>query len=105
MKNVEKIKILRASEGSDRTVDYYNVLGNMGDLKYNYADYMTTGPVEADVELKRLPHANYDLCCALMTMMLREDYFDNGKFLERCKSGQVELVLQRMKNLLAQQYV
>jgi hypothetical protein len=103
MKNVEKIKVLRAVEGSEKTIDYYNVLGNMGDLKYNYSDYMITGPVVADEELKRLPHANYDLCCALMTMLLREDYFDNGQFVKRCRDGQVSLVIKKMTELLSQQ--
>jgi len=103
MKNVEKIKVLYTVMGSEKTVDYYNCLGNMGDLKYNYADYMITGPVVCDEELKRLPHANYDLCCALITMLLREDYFDNGKFITRCRAGQVEPVIRKMTELLSEQ--
>lgn len=103
MKNVDKIKVLHAIEDSEKIVDYYNVLGNMGDLKYNYADYMVTGPVIADEELKRLQHANYDLCCAIMTMLLREDYFDNGKFIRRCRSGEVRTVIHKMTELLSKQ--
>lgn len=47
-------------------------------LKTNYHDYMTTAPFNCDRELGRLPDADYDLTYALMTMLLREDYFCNG---------------------------
>jgi hypothetical protein len=103
MKNADKIRELCAVKGSEKPVDYYNVLGSMGDLKYNYADYMITGPVEAEVELERLPNASYDLCCALMTMMLREDHFDRGRFQLRCRKGQVDSVLKKMTEILSQQ--
>lgn len=37
---------------------------------------------------------------ALLTMLLREDYFCNGAFDQRVESGQVERIVQRMIKLL-----
>jgi hypothetical protein len=69
---------------------FYSTLENIGDMKYyQYHDYMTTAPINVEEELKRLPTADYDLCCALITMLLREDHFCNGSFDERYKNGQV----------------
>ena len=36
---------------------------------------MTTEPINCNEELKRLESADYDLCSALLTMLLREDHF------------------------------
>lgn len=76
--------------GNDRT----------GGLKTNYAEFMTTMPVRCDEELKRLPAADYDLCCALLTMFLREDYFMYNKFNERFERGDVGRITDRMLALL-----
>ena len=51
-------------------------------------------------ELKRLECDDYDLCSALLTMLLREDHFCNGTFAQRVESGQVERIVQRMIKLL-----
>ena len=71
-------------------------------MKYNYGDYMITEPIDCQEELKRLPEADYDLCCALLTMLLREDHFCNGSFERRYKAGEVKLILDRMLALLAE---
>ena len=63
-------------------------------------DYMTTAPINCDEELKRLPEADYELCTALLTMLLREDYFSNGSFMKRYEAGQVKMILDRMLELL-----
>ena len=78
----------------------YEVLEETGDLKTNYWDYMTTEPINCNEELKRLESADYDLCSALLTMLLREDHFCNGAFDQRVESGQVERIVQRMIKLL-----
>ena len=80
----EKIKLLQSINGSEifRVGLFYDVLEKCGDIKNNYVDYMWTHPVDCDIELQRLPTANYDLCCALLTMLLREDYWNNGSFEE-----------------------
>ena len=79
---------------------FYEVLEQCGDLKANYHDYMTTAPINCDEELLRLPTASYDLCCALLTMLLREDHFCNGKFERRQRAGHVKPVVERIIKLL-----
>ena len=51
------------------------MLEEPGDLKTNYWDYMTTESINCNEELKRLECADYDLCSALLKMLLREDHF------------------------------
>lgn len=79
---------------------YYEILEDINAIKYNYYDYMATEPINADEELKRLPSAGYDLCCALITMLLREDHFSNGAFGERFENGEVIPIVERMIALL-----
>ena len=102
MKNSEKCKILQVLKSADSysISSYYEALENIGDMKYNYGDYMITEPIDCQEELKRLPEADYDLCCALLTMLLREDHFCNGSFERRFKAGEVQPVLDRMIALL-----
>lgn len=73
----------------------------IGDLKTNYGDYMITEPIDCNEELKRVPGADYELCTALLTMLLREDHFSNGSFERRFADGQVLPVLVRMKDVLS----
>lgn len=75
MTNEEKIKKFRQLLSNINVTDSYEVLEETGDLKTNYWDYMTTEPINCNEELKRLEHADYDLCSALLTMLLREDHF------------------------------
>ena len=79
---------------------YYETLEDINAIKYHYYDYMVTEPINADEELKRLPSANYDLCCALITMLLREDHFSNGSFGERFENGDVTPIVEKMIDLL-----
>lgn len=79
---------------------YADLLKTMGDLKNNYGDYMITEPIDCNEELKRVPGADYELCTALLTMLLREDHFFNGSFERRFSEGQVIPVLVRMKDVL-----
>lgn len=99
MTNDEKIKILNSLKGK-RVTAYYDALEEIGDLKKDYVDYMETHPVDADYELKKVPDADYYMLCALLTMLLREDYFTNGKFERRQRNGQVEGIINRMTDLL-----
>jgi hypothetical protein len=80
----------------------YNILEKCDALKTNYADYMLTSPIDCDRELLRLSTANYDLCCALFTMILREDHFCNGSFEKRQRCGQVKSIIVRILKLLSQ---
>ena len=101
MTKAEKILAIQYAIDHPNTEEqYYDLLERMGDLKKNYWDYMLTEPINCDIELKRLPMADYDLCAALLTMLLREDHFSNGALRERYEVGQVDAILRRMSNLL-----
>lgn len=81
---------------------FYNVLDRCGALKTNYHEYMTTAPINCDEELLRVPIADYELCCALLIMLLREDHFSNGSFDRRQRCGQVKPIIERIIFLLTQ---
>ncbi len=82
---------------------FYDTLDKCNALRDNYFDYMTTEPIDCDTELLRLNTANYDLCCALITMLLREDHFSNGSFERRQRKGEVVPVIRRMIMLLSEE--
>lgn len=95
MTNEEKIKKIQyAMDHPDNVTIYYKLLEDMGDMKYNYQDYMITN--SCDKELERLPEADYELSTALLTMLLREDHFCDHAFERRYETGQVDAVLERM---------
>lgn len=102
MTNAEKKQLLQQLDANRifRETDYYEALEKLGDLKTNYHDYMVTEPINCDEELKRLPDADYELCTALLTMLLREDHFSNGSFGRRCEAGQVQPIIDRMVAIL-----
>lgn len=101
MNNQEKIKaIQKVIDNPGNEEVYYKLLEDIGDLKRNYGDYMTTSPISCDEELKRLPTADYELCTALLTMLLREDHFCEGSFIKRYETGQVDMILKRIIELL-----
>lgn len=47
-------------------------------------------------ELQRVKNADYELCTALLTAILREDHFSNGSFERRQRAGQIDEILKRM---------
>ena len=101
MTNAEKIKAIQNLPEHPILEDrYYTLLEKLGDLKTNYYDYMSTSPIDVDKELERLPDADYELCTAILTMLLREDRFCEGAFQRRHKAGQVDAVLRRMLETL-----
>ena len=79
---------------------FYDALDKCNALITNYYDYMTTAPIDCDAELRRVPDADYNLCCALLTMLLREDHFANGSFVRRQRNGQVKPIIERILKLL-----
>lgn len=104
MTNKEKIQLVKAKPPVPCClVDYYqDVLERVGSIKHYYGDYMITEPINCDEELKRVPTANYDLCCALLTMLFREDHFAQyGCFDQRYENGDVQTIIDRMVDLLA----
>ena len=81
---------------------FYEVLEQCDALITNYHEYMTTTPINCDEELLRVPTADYELCCALLVMLLREDHFSNGSFDMRQRRGQIKPIIERIIFLLAQ---
>ena len=99
MTNDAKIKKIQAliDSKTPRLEHYYKLFEEMGDIEYKYTEYVESN---VDKEIRRLPNADYHMCCCLMTLIFREDYFMNGKFKERYDSGMVTDVLKRMILLL-----
>lgn len=66
-------------------------------LKRNYHDYMITEPIDFQKELKRVPEADYDVCCALLTMIVQENR--DGLFESYVYNSDVIRILNRMIKL------
>lgn len=77
---------------------FYKVLQEMDDLKKDYNKYFIGMDVDKALELTAT--ADYELCCALLTLTLREDYWNEGSFDERYKAGQIMNIINRMIELL-----
>ena len=92
--------LLPSKESSQAYVHIDEALEKMGDIKYNYQDYLIYG-LNCDKELTRIPTANYELCTAILTTLLREERFCFGSFEPRVWNGDVKLVLERMLEVLA----
>ncbi len=103
MENKEKRQLLQNLIDADTlsVTSYYETLENTGDMKYNYGDYLFTEPIDCNMELARLKDADYELCCVLLTMLLREDHFSNGSFENRYHAGQVKPIVEKMITLLS----
>ena len=82
---------------------YYSQLENLDMILYDYGSYMVTEPLNVDEELRRAFDADFDLCRALLTLLFREDYFDNGSFDERVKRGDVKIIVERMRDLIREE--
>ena len=103
MQTADKItKIQEAIKNPGNEEMYYKLLEDLGDLKKNYSDYMTTDTINIDEELDRVPEADYELCTALLTALLREDHFNNGSFQRRQRAGEVNMILERMLAVLSE---
>ena len=99
MTNKEIIQLLSSKVPAPfGSSEYYSdLLEKIGGLKRNYYDYMITEPIQVDEELKRVETADFDLCCALLTMLIREDHFNgHGCFERRCENGDVQKIIDRM---------
>lgn len=97
MTNKEKIEAIQAVRGNCYNEEvYYKLLRDVDDEKVNYRDYMTSDFINCDMELERLEQADYGLCTALLTMLLREDHFCNGSLCKRYETGQLDAVLCKM---------
>ena len=104
MNNREKIKIYKELLENPRRLykdeQYQDVLFKTGDDVHNYSDYMITSPINVEEELKRIDNADYELCCALMTLLIREEYWRSGTFDKRFDEGKPQAILERIIKLL-----
>ncbi|HRR78257.1 MAG TPA: DUF4268 domain-containing protein [Ruminococcus sp.] len=99
MTTSEKIRKIQAvlDSKTPRLEHYCKLFDEMEDNVYNYTEFVESN---VDKEIKRLPNADYHMCCCLMTLIFREDYVMNGKFRKRYESGMVTSILERMIMLL-----
>lgn len=74
---------------------YYELLGKIWHTPKSYLDYATSNPPDVTKELKRVDNADFDLACALLMMILREDHFCDS-FEERHNNGDVKKVVDRI---------
>lgn len=102
MNNKDKLILFKKlNQNNDiNEIAFYDVLEKT-DSMFNYIKYMTTKPIDCDAELLRVTDADYELCCALLLMLLREDHFNNGSFERRLRAGQVKPVVDRIIMLLS----
>lgn len=97
MTNEEKIRKLQFLKDHPQEITmYFQVLDEMGDLKYRYGKYLSTNPFDMDQEMERIDTADYELCTGLFAALLREDHYQEGCFKKRLESGQVDKILNRM---------
>ncbi|MGL4953101.1 MAG: hypothetical protein ACRC5Q_04790 [Culicoidibacterales bacterium] len=81
-------------------VEWYKMLKSIRAFKTDYLHYMTTDPIDADKELARASTADYDLCAALLMMLLREEQYTAGAFQDRRDSGEITTIIERMISFL-----
>lgn len=96
--DINKINIYICSE-TINDIELRDFLMSNGMMIRNYDEYFKT-PFDVDSELKKLDSFDFETCCALITMIFREDHFNNGSFDRRCKCGDVQEVLARISELL-----
>ena len=68
-------------------------------LKNNYHDYMITEPIDFRKELNHVPEADYDICCALLTMIVQEKENQDELFESYVYNSDVIRILNRMIKL------
>lgn len=84
--------------------ELFSFLETNGMVVYNYSDYLSSNPIDVDYELEQLDSTDIETCCALLTMLFREDHFREGSFMERWRKGEVQIVLQRLMTLIKSKF-
>ena len=79
---------------------YERLLAATGDWKSNYTDYLITEPIDLVEELKRVPEADYELCTALLTMLVKEEIPENASD-KTFVDHKGFLILERMNEILS----
>jgi len=94
-----KEKIIQVREKPGNEIIYYTLLKELGYESMHYWEYMHNDentPINIDIEFRYLYSADFEFACALLTAILREDYFSNGALRRRQEMGQVTELLSRM---------
>ena len=80
MRKSEKLKKIQLLLNQKNLYEdqYERLLAATGDWKSNYTDYLITEPIDLVEELKRVPEADYELCTALLTMLVKEEIPENA---------------------------
>lgn len=92
------IKLLAVSS-VDFELDFLKSLHQSGLMDSQYYDHMTTRPICIDEEMQQLANADYSFIRALLTAIVREDYYENGSLTKRIKNGDLAKVLKKLKKL------
>ncbi|MGL5382769.1 MAG: DUF6508 domain-containing protein [Culicoidibacterales bacterium] len=100
MTNDQKKVLLAEALVLETPAEWYKMLKAIRAFKTDYLHYMTTDPIAADKELARAQSADYDLCAALLMMLLREEQYTAGSFQDRINSGEVAAIVTRMISFL-----
>ena len=96
-KKIETLKgLLNLKQNTRRSyvTEYYEALEDINAMVYNYPDWFDDKGV--DEQLKKLDKADYNMACAIMTLVLREDYWINGSFKRRFEAGEVTPIIEKM---------
>ena len=75
---------------------YKEAFDTAGELKDNYQEFLRHKPINCDLELKRLHEADYDQCCAMITMLLEEEKYSPGAFAKRLHQQEPQKIIDRM---------
>ena len=100
---LKKIQLLLNQKNlyEDQYEDQYErLLAATGDWKSNYTDYLITEPIDLVEELKRVPEADYELCTALLTMLVKEEIPENASD-KTFVDHKGLLILERMNEILS----
>lgn len=102
MRKSEKLKKIQLLLNQKNLYEdqYERLLAATGDWKSNYTDYLITEPIDLVEELKRVPEADYELCTALLTMLVKEEIPENASD-KTFVDHKGLLILERMNEILS----
>lgn len=75
MRKIEKIRLLEEMKRSRSKEKILKKMEQLGIYKKNCNDYLVTEPVDIRKELERIPEADYELCSALLSVLVRQADF------------------------------
>ena len=98
----EKLKKISIIAESEKSVwgPVWGIIGCNRRWKSNYTDYLITEPINFVEELKRVPEADYELCTALLTMLVKEEIPENASD-KTFVDHKGFLILERMNKILS----